>query len=1243
MFTSLVKAAIAGQERSGHKYVRRRPDGRGGWEYEYAKSVSPAQGALDFDKPAPTARRAPLTDIAEVEGLTLHEVEARIRNDKIEHAVTFGKDGGQVLRKTGTEREVGFTAAESAAIFADGAAVFTHSHPSAGYPLSATDVCAAITLNCAEIRAVGAVGDAWTVKRPAEGWGATTRSGEHVSFAEPCEWWVKAAWSKHREGHVPREVQTATTIAGSDAKAAWLAVEKHLDLLDPSPELDAYRQAFAAQEAAREEAKAGKVPWTHVSDLNYALSQARLKLWSPIYGYCIARRYNEAFAAKGYNFRIEHEPDTAGRELGSRPGLAARAAANQEVFGEYVRHLYRRANFRKQVGAYRKHVAELEAENRKDPKRSVWIGDTVFRVLGQGDTGRDGTVAEALELSRPVLAKLEAADAKGEVIDATLHESPMATYVDESDIWNTRVREKTNLFYRPAAIKGMLAHLGVSGMFMELVKAAVAKGRERAGHKYLRREPDGKGGWRYFYTEAAHARDVKEGVEVTLRHATPEEAAHVAKIRKVDKEGLDVEIQGKVERLSHDDWRKLLHKYHGDKFMDWADQRARRVANAVLRHVPRAMLADLQGETDAERFADLRARAPAVYDKLAASFARAGMTPESAREAVHFLLSRRGWAADARGCLLGNLLDSKRAWLVSHWRQTARAAENLASRAGSATVEARHVQAAVELRQPKPGHKDDFARTFAEDAAKAAGETAKLTAMLDAARESGDPADAAKALQEALKSPMLAKLVALSTAFPALAGDKTVQAAHDVMLEVPSVSLRKTATRDGAETHLFVPGEDGRPKTLPARYRLVEAAELIASHDPVSFGRNPRYPEGWQERAYHRDKAEQAKVVNNANAMNSALFVNTNPDAVNGPPIVTQDGVVLGGNSRAMSLSRAYADGESGERYKAYLAANAHQVGLRKEDVEALKAPVLVREMDVGGQDPKLLVRQLNESFTQAMDPRTMQVALGRKLPDDVLAGLGAAMAEDETLSKFLDGSRADRFVGALRTAGLIDRRNENQYTIKGRPNRLNEDGKTLVERVLVGKMLDDPDMLSDTKSSIVSSLARAVPYMVQAEGAGAGYSVREDVKTAVRAYNELNRMGDILPQAGAKNIEAKTNEAVQQLHDMWAGEHPVSKSARARALLDVLVQRPGPVQMAAVFREYAKHAKLNPEGQSGMFGESEAPADVFKRVLRTTDEKPKESKEPEAAKAPASDAGLFAGVVRGLTPRWRGLQAGVR
>lgn len=214
-------------------------------------------------------------------------------------------------------------------------------------------------------------------------------------------------------------------------------------------------------------------------------------------------------------------------------------------------------------------------------------------------------------------------------------------------------------------------------------------------HKYLRRVPTGnpKRPFRYYYTVSSIGRGVEHGEEIRLGDKT-------VKVHEANAHGLTIEHDdGHKQTLSHDEWHDLMHEHHGEAYTAAVDKRARQWANAVYRHVPREILADLKGTTDQERLADLRERAPEVYAKLEGAFKRAGVGPDAAKGMVAWVLQRRGWSPDARATLLGAATD------LAHGAMVVRGYREIADRATKAAagrpVESAHVAEALESKGAK--------------------------------------------------------------------------------------------------------------------------------------------------------------------------------------------------------------------------------------------------------------------------------------------------------------------------------------------------------------------------------------------------------------------------------------------------------------------------------------------------------------------------------------------------------------
>ena len=111
---------------------------------------------------------------------------------------------------------------------------------------------------------------------------------------------------------------------------------------------------------------------------------------------------------------------------------------------------------------------------------------------------------------------------------------------------------------------------------------------------------------------------------------------------------------------------------------------------------------------------------------------------------------------------------------------------------------------------------------------------------------------------------------------------------------------------ESREALVFTPQ---RPQGEPVRFDVLEAADVVSSHDPQSFAPDPGYPREVQERVYDRDPNEQRKVMVGAQNLNPAVVLNRSPTPEAGPPLVTagEHPIVLGGNGRSMMIRRAYA------------------------------------------------------------------------------------------------------------------------------------------------------------------------------------------------------------------------------------------------------------------------------------------------------------------------------------------------
>ncbi|MFO0577595.1 MAG: hypothetical protein U1A78_26625 [Polyangia bacterium] len=402
--------------------------------------------------------------------------------------------------------------------------------------------------------------------------------------------------------------------------------------------------------------------------------------------------------------------------------------------------------------------------------------------------------------------------------------------------------------------------------------------------------------------------------------------------------------------------------------------------------------------------------------------------------------------------------------------------------------------------------------------------------------------------------------------------------------DAPGCSLGLMGATCGLPAPLLLAAAAGAPVPRTARYCLTRASLLIPSHDPTKrnsaggFLPRPDYPELVQERPYDRDLSEVAKVVQVAQQMRPELIFNSNPDAINGPPVVTQrkedqaDGraIVLGGNGRTMGLQRHYAEG--GTAARRYLAEHAEDFGLSRAAVEALPDPVVVRVIETSGQVRELreLVRLLNVSLTEELAQRARASAEAARLSDEAIDILATGLADDRTLAEYLDSRASLPFAAALQRAGILTERNRKLYV--SQEGAFTADGKRFVERLLTAAVIQSAPLLDAMPEGLRETISRGAPWVVTAAAYGTSWDLRPDLTLAVEDYRRMRLQGQTDVSAYLAQLDALTPHAT-------AGRLQPERLLRLVAALAAK-----PLQFGRFAQHYARAARQNVEGQGNLF-----------------------------------------------------------
>lgn len=441
-----------------------------------------------------------------------------------------------------------------------------------------------------------------------------------------------------------------------------------------------------------------------------------------------------------------------------------------------------------------------------------------------------------------------------------------------------------------------------------------------------------------------------------------------------------------------------------------------------------------------------------------------------------------------------------------------------------------------------------------------------------------------------------------------------------VKKEAPAAP-RTITGQDGKSTTLLTPSRE-----LPATYRLIEADDLQPSHNAHTFAKNPTYPEGLQERAYDTSKEAQNRVIQQAQNYDPRYTVNTNPDAVNGPPVITPTGIVLGGNSRAMSTQRFYANG--GDSYRAALKESASTYGFTPEQVDAMKKPVLVRQVENPStpDDARRLGSELNKSMTGAMGVAERAVSAGKNIKADTLRNVAAMMQADDSTLREAMGKHGSEIVKMLTADGVITERERPQF-VDTSTGGLSEEGKTFVERALMGTVIDDPRLMDAAPKSVLQKLERSL-------GSITSFASRAD------EWNLLPAIREAVAELGAIQHSGSTVDLRLGQTSLFGGE----RNSLVDAMIRALDGKPTAIRKA--FDDYARDADQNLPGQARMFGEANA-FDAFNASFGSTltEQEYYDGLESAATKAPDAtagtgaqgDGGLFEGA-EGNAPRSGGI-----
>lgn len=353
--------------------------------------------------------------------------------------------------------------------------------------------------------------------------------------------------------------------------------------------------------------------------------------------------------------------------------------------------------------------------------------------------------------------------------------------------------------------------------------------------------------------------------------------------------------------------------------------------------------------------------------------------------------------------------------------------------------------------------------------------------------------------------------------------------------------------RDKYEASKSVTGNK-KTVTLPdgtkikCHYKIVEAEAPTASHDERTFAPSKGFPttkdgKSVNDRDYQNDADAQESVRKIASNFNSL--------ALESPPIVTKDGIVISGNNRTMSSKLAVRQGTD-KAYLQDLREMADEYGIEPEDLNGFENPRLILETDNEheGDYTTEEFAQFNRDTKKTMNNVEKAVKLTKTLNAEKIQSIAESLQGYDTMGElYADTKGSQEFVNKLISAGIIGENEKAQYCRTD--GTLNNTGKDFCETVLVGGVLNEDNIRKLDGAGgkrIRQKLVRAILPLIENKGTGKEYSFNTELNDAVNIAVTVAKDHDTFPDVktylsqgnlfGEKEPDAATSRLAEIIHD---------------------------------------------------------------------------------------------------------------
>ncbi len=422
------------------------------------------------------------------------------------------------------------------------------------------------------------------------------------------------------------------------------------------------------------------------------------------------------------------------------------------------------------------------------------------------------------------------------------------------------------------------------------------------------------------------------------------------------------------------------------------------------------------------------------------------------------------------------------------------------------------------------------------------------------------------------------------------AGDKRPAAKDSLTAEKDGDSRKKDGIAGIRGKYEASRSVTGNRKTLhvgeekiKCHYKLVEADAPTASHDETTFRKTEGFPTvnggSVNDNDYENSREAQESVMRIAGGYDGRALEN--------PPVVTKDGIVVSGNNRTMSSKLAAKKGTD-NAYVEELKETIEDYGIDEEELSKFKNPRLILEIDAEheGEYTTEEFAKYNRSGKKEKSVTEKAVVIAKTVRPEAVADIAGKISEFETLGElYNDRSASEALINSFIQNGMIQPEEAAQYRDG---NGLSANGKEFIETVLVGSVLNEGNiraLAGDGGKAIRQKLVRGIVPLIENKGHGNEYSFNGELNKAVEIAALVSKSHDTFP----------TMKDYLDQQDMF-GEKPDPLTARLAELVHDSTQK----AFAEAMREAEGGLRPAANGEMDMFlGGCESRDSTLQRILK--------------------------------------------